>query len=160
VLVRKAASIVPRERVANWLHGVAYRTALKAKAAAARRRAKERQVTQMPEPEAAEEDAWRDLQPLLDRELSRLPDQYRLPVVLCDLEGKTYQEAARQLGCPVGTLSARLTRARAMLAKRLARHGPVLSGAALAAVLTREAAAWAPASVLFSAIDAGRRFAA
>src|SRR5437868_2368531 len=77
VLVRKAASIVPREKVANWLYGVAHQTALQARRSAARRRAREKQVTQMPEPVVTEQDLWRDLQPLLDQELSRLPDAYR-----------------------------------------------------------------------------------
>jgi RNA polymerase sigma factor (sigma-70 family) len=155
VLVRKAAAVVPRALVANWLHGVAYRTALKAKALAARRRAKERLVARMPEPETVEQDHWCDLQPLLDRELSRLPDKYRVPVVLCDLEGKTYQEAARQVGCPPGTLSARLTRARATLARRLARHGPLLSGASLAAVLSQgSGSARVPAPLVASTIRA------
>src|SRR5947209_5026354 len=117
VLVRKAASIAKRELLGNWLYGVAYRTALKAKTAAARRRAKERQVRPMPNP-GNEEEVWRELQPLLDQELSRLPDKYRIPVVLCDLQGKSRQEAARQLGCPEGTVSSRLARARVMLAKR------------------------------------------
>ena len=113
VLVRKAASIVPREMVANWLYGVAYRTALKARSMIARQRVRERQVTEMPEPEAAEpDDCWRDLQPLLDQELSRLPDKYRVPIVLCDLEGKTGKEAARQLGWPEGTVASRLARGR------------------------------------------------
>src|SRR6516164_2456110 len=65
VLVRRAASIVPRDMVANWLYGVAHRTALKARATAARREARERQVPEMPEPEAARPDLWHDLQPLL-----------------------------------------------------------------------------------------------
>src|SRR6266480_492971 len=70
VLVRRAASIASRELLANWLYGVAHRTALKARATAARRGAREKQVTEMPEPEAVERDHRRDLQPLLDQELS------------------------------------------------------------------------------------------
>src|SRR5215831_15632506 len=137
VFVRKAVSIASRELLANWLYGVAHQTALKARATAARRKGRERQVTQMPEPAAAEQDLWRDLQPLLDEELSRLPDKYRAVIVLCDLEGKTRKEAARQLGCPDGTVAGQLARARAMLAKRLARRGIGLSGGALAAVLSQ-----------------------
>src|SRR5262249_37856857 len=104
VLVRKAASIVPMEMVANWLYGVAHQTALQARRTSARRAAREKQVTPMPEPAVAEQDLWHDLQPLLDHELARLPDKYRVAVVLCDLEGKTRKEAARHLGCPEGTL--------------------------------------------------------
>src|SRR5262249_16905243 len=92
VLVRKAASGVPRDRVGNWLDGGAHQTALKARATTARRRSRERQVTAMPEPEAASQQLWDDLQPLLDQELSRLPDKYRAVLVLCDLQGKTRKE--------------------------------------------------------------------
>src|SRR5687768_12897578 len=77
VLVRKAASIAARELVANWLYGVAHQTALKARATAARRKERERHVTEMPEPAVTEQGLWCDLQPLLDEELSRLPDKYR-----------------------------------------------------------------------------------
>src|SRR5262249_12607774 len=97
VLVRKAASIVPQEMVGNWLYGVAYQTALRARAARAKRRTRERQLMQMPEPTAAEPTLWRDLKPVLDQELSRLPAKYRVAIILCDLEGKTRREAARQL---------------------------------------------------------------
>jgi RNA polymerase sigma factor (sigma-70 family) len=161
VLVRKAASVVPREMVANWLYGVAHQTALKARATTAKRRARERQVTEMPEPAVTEQDLWHDLQPLLDQELSRLPDKYRVAIVLCDLEGKTRKEAARQVGVPDGTLAARLARARAMLAKRLARHGLAVSGGTLAGVLLQSAAsASVPTSVISSTIEAARLFAA
>ena len=123
VLVRKAASIVSREMLANWLYGVAHQTALDAKKKAVRSRGRERQVMDMPEPEVAEQDRSHDLELLLDQELSRLPDKYRAVIVLCDLEGKTRKEAACQLKIPEGTLSTRLMTARTMLAKRLAKHG-------------------------------------
>src|SRR5262245_43146638 len=128
VLVRKAASIASPKLLANWLYGVAHQTALKARATAAKRKARERQVTMMPQPAVTEQDLWHDLQPLLDQELTRLPDKYRVAIVLCDLEGKTRKEAARQLGVPEGTLAARVARGRVMLAKRLARHGLAVSG--------------------------------
>src|SRR5437773_1248448 len=75
VLVRKAASIASRELLANWLYGVAHQTAMKARTTVAKRRGRERQVTEMPEPAVTEQDLWRDLQPLRDEELSRLPEQ-------------------------------------------------------------------------------------
>src|SRR5437763_10194137 len=81
VLVRKAASVVPREKVANWLYGVAYQTARKARATAAKRGARERQVTPMPEPEAAEHDRSCHFQALLDQELSCLPVKYSTLIV-------------------------------------------------------------------------------
>ena len=74
----------------------------------------------MLDPAVKEQDFSSDLQFALDQELSRLPDKYRVGIVLCDLEGKTRKEAARQLGLPEGTLAGRLTRGREMLAKRLA----------------------------------------
>jgi RNA polymerase sigma factor (sigma-70 family) len=161
VLVRKAASVVPRERVANWLYGVARQAALQARRTAARRRAREQQVTEMPEPAEREQDLWRDLQPLLDQELSRLPGAYREVIVLSDLEGKTRREVARQLGLPEGTVGSRLARARAMLAKRLARHGLAVSGGAWAAVASaRATAACVPASVVSSTLQAASLWAA
>ncbi len=161
VLIRKAASIVPREMVANWLYGVARQTALKARAMAARRKKRERQVTEMPQPAAGEPDHGHDLQPLLDRELSRLPDKYRSVVVLCDLESKTRKEAARQLGVPEGTVAGRLARARARLAKRFARYGLAVSGGTLTAALSPSAAsASVPASVVSSTIQAANFYAA
>jgi RNA polymerase sigma factor (sigma-70 family) len=140
VLARKAASIARREAVASFLYSVAYRTAQRARAQAARRRATERQVEDMPHPAVAPSEA-QDWRPLLDRELSRLPEKYRATLVLCDLEGKTRREAARQLGLPEGTLASRLATARRMLAGRLTKCGVTLSGGALAAALAEGAAA-------------------
>jgi RNA polymerase sigma factor (sigma-70 family) len=162
VLVRKANSIHQAELLGNWLYGVAYRTALEARAAAIRRRRREKQVNPMPEPVARDDaEIWRNLRPLLDRELSRLPDKYRIPVVLCDLEGGTRRDVARQLGIPEGTLSGRLTTARRMLAKRLALHGLTLAGGALAALLPPGAAsACVPAPLLTSTVQAAAAVAA
>src|SRR5262245_4932145 len=161
VLVRKAASIASPELLANWLYGVAHQTALNARAATAKRRARERQVTEMPEPAVTEQDLWGDLQPLLDQGLSRLPEKYRVAIVLCDLQGKTRKEAAQQLGVPDGTLAARLARGRVMLAKRLAQRGFALSGGALATVLSQNvASAVVPTSVVSSTIKAATLFAA
>src|SRR5262249_4625811 len=146
VLIRKANSLSSPDLLANWLYGVAYNTALKARAWKAKRRRREQQVTHLPEIEAAEfnangRDLWNDLAPVLDQELSRLPDKYRVPIVLCDLEGKSRKEAARRIGCPEGTVSGRLARARTMLAKRLSRRGVALAGGALAVVLASNASA-------------------
>src|SRR5262249_36567701 len=123
VLIRKAASIGRRDLLGNWLYGVAYRTALEAKSLKARRQAKEMQVDEMPPDETPHSDSWRDLEQYLDQELHRLPDRYRIPIILCDLEGKTQKEAAASLGWPEGTVSGRLSRGREMLARRMARYG-------------------------------------
>jgi RNA polymerase sigma factor (sigma-70 family) len=152
VLVRKAVD-VPKEAVANWLHGVARQTAIRLRATAAKRACRERQVVNMPEPTVARvRDS--DLQVVLDEELSRLPDHYWGVVVTCDLEGMTRKAAARQLGIPEGSVASRLARARALLAKRLTRRGIRLSGTALAATLSRNAAsASAPALVVSNTIE-------
>ena len=161
VLVRKAASIASPKLLANWLYGVAHQTALNARATAAKRRARERQVTEMPEPAATVPDLWNDVQPLLDQELSRLPDKYRVAIVLCDLEAKSRKDAARQLGVPEGTLAARVARGRVMLAKRLARHGLTVSGGALGTMLAQKvASAGVPTSVVSTTIKAASLFAA
>jgi RNA polymerase sigma factor (sigma-70 family) len=161
VLVRKAASIASRELLANWLFGVARQTALKARAMVAKRKGRERQMTEMPEPAATEQDIWRDLEPVLDQELSRLPDKYRSAILLCDMQGKTRKEVAQLLGCPEGTVASRLATARRMLAKRLAQRGVALSGGALASVVTKNvASAGVPTSVVSSTIKATTSFAA
>jgi RNA polymerase sigma factor (sigma-70 family) len=138
VLVRKAASVTP-EAVANWLYGVARQTAVRALALNATRRQREKQLALTPRTELPRE-PWDDLQPLLDRELSRLPEKYRMVVVLCDLEGKTRKEVAQQLGWPEGSVSSRLSRARELLARRLSRRGVALSAAALAELMSVHAA--------------------
>jgi RNA polymerase sigma factor (sigma-70 family) len=161
VLLRKAASVVPRERLANWLYGVAYQTALKARATAAKRRARETQMVDMPEPAFVERDRPHDLQDLLDQELIRLPFKYRIVVLLCDLEGRTRKEAARQLGVPEGTVAGRLARARVMLTKRLVRQSLPLSGGTLAAALSEGAAPGCmPASLANSTIKIATSVAA
>ena len=161
VFVRKAASIANKELLAGWLYGVARQTALKARATTAKRKGRQRQMVAIPEPAVAKQDLWSDLQPLLDLELGLLPDTYRVVIVLCDLEGKTRQEAARCLGCPEGTVGSRLARARTMLAKRLARRGLPVSGAALAALFSQEvASASVPASVMSLTIKATTSVAA
>jgi RNA polymerase sigma factor (sigma-70 family) len=151
VLVRKAAA-VPRGAVANWLYGVARQTAIRLRATAAKRRRRETQVVNMPEPTVPElRDA--DLQVAVDEELSRLPDHYRGVVVLCDLGGMTRKEAARQLGIPEGSVASRLARARVMLARRLTQRGIVMAGGSVAAVLSAgSASASAPPALVASTI--------
>jgi RNA polymerase sigma factor (sigma-70 family) len=161
VLVRKAASIASPELLANWLYGVAHQTALKARATSAKRGTREKQVTEMPETAATEQNLLDDLHPLLDRELSRLPDKYRVAIVLCELEGKTRKEAARQLGVPEGTLAGRLTRGRVMLAKRLSQHGLTISGGVLTTLLSQGVASSSmPNALVCTTVKAASLFAA
>jgi RNA polymerase sigma factor (sigma-70 family) len=138
VLARKAGSVVRRESVGCWLHGVARRTALRAGAALARRRTRERSLDGAPEPASgpAEAQDWRDA---LDRELGRLPAKFRAAVVACELEGRPRREAARLLGVPEGTLSSRLAAARALLGRRLAARGVTLPAGGVAAGVLAEA---------------------
>jgi RNA polymerase sigma factor (sigma-70 family) len=154
VLLRKAASVLPRERVGNWLYGVAHQTARKARADAARRKGRERQAAILPEPQAVEQDPWSELRPLLDQELSRLPDKYRIAIILCDLQGQTRKQAAGRLGVPEGTLAARLARARGVLARRLRQRGLSLAGGTLAALLAQNAAGSVPDPLVSAAIQA------
>ncbi len=126
VLSRQAASIRSRQVVASWLYGVAYRTAMKARAMNAKRRAKERHAGAMPQSAGSASGADEALLAQLDHELNRLPEKYRVPVVLCELEGRSRKEVARLLDLPEGTLSWRLAHAKKLLAKRLSRHGATL----------------------------------
>jgi RNA polymerase sigma factor (sigma-70 family) len=120
VLVRRAASLQSPCTLASWLHGVARRTALEARATAARRRAREAAApARTVMPEHSPDELW----PILDEELARLTEKYRVAVILCDLEGNTRKEAARQLGWAEGTVASRLARGRCILARRLARRG-------------------------------------
>jgi predicted DNA-binding protein (UPF0251 family) len=124
------------------------------RATAAKRGRRETQVVNMPEPTVpTAHDA--DVQAVVDEELSRLPDHYRGVVVLCDLEGMTRKEAARQLGIPEGSVASRLARARALLAKRLTQRGIVFSGGSVAAVLSAgSASASAPPALVASTMKA------
>jgi RNA polymerase sigma factor (sigma-70 family) len=153
VLIRKAGSLREGGVLANWLYGVAYRTALKARAAARRRCAFEKQVETTPERAASAASDNSELLSVLDAELSRLPDRYRLSVVLCDLQGLTRVEAAHRLGCPEGTLSTWLLRARDLLAQRLTRRGITLSVAALALAVEQSARAAVEEPVLSATVQ-------
>jgi RNA polymerase sigma factor (sigma-70 family) len=145
ILAKKAGSIRRREALAGWLYEVAYHVALKAKAAAARRRSRDAQGEHMPHPDPMAAAAAEELRAILDEELHRLPDKYRTPLVLCYMQGLTNEEAGRRLGWTKGTVSGRLARARDLLRDRLARRGVALSGGLLAAALGREVAAVPPA---------------
>jgi RNA polymerase sigma factor (sigma-70 family) len=159
VLARKAGSVLKRQAVGSWLYMVAYRTAQRARDCQARRRTRERQVDALPHPEIppVEPQDWR---PLLDHELNRLPEKYRTPIVLCDLEGRPRREVARQLGLPDGTLSRHLAAGRKLLAERLSRRGVALSGGALAAALSQAAAPAQAAAPLVAVTARAAVFAA
>jgi RNA polymerase sigma factor (sigma-70 family) len=120
VLARKAGRLRRPDLLANWLYGVAYRTAQHARDRIARRLQREREAASMPAPRSELLTSLNELGRLLDEELHRLPEKYRLPLVLCYLEGKTNKEAASLLGWPSGSMSHRLERGRNLLRDRLA----------------------------------------
>jgi RNA polymerase sigma factor (sigma-70 family) len=149
ILAKKAASIRHQASVSNWLFGVARRVAGKARAQAEARRDRERQAANVPHAEPFDELAWQELRGVLDEEVGRLPEKCRAAVVLCHLEGKSYDQAAQELGCPKSTLASRLAKAHELLRGQLARRGLTLSAAALTTVLAEKAAA-APVPALLA----------
>ena len=161
VLARKAGSITRRECLCSWIYRVAYRIALKARGARARRLARETRLAEVAAADRTPEWFWRDLRPILDEEVNRLPLKYRLPFILCYLEGKTNAQAAGALKCPPGTVMSRLAWARERLRGRLEKRGVVLSTGLLAAVLAEHATASALPTVLANPTVANAlRFAA
>ncbi|HEV3438465.1 MAG TPA: sigma-70 family RNA polymerase sigma factor [Gemmata sp.] len=155
VLIRKAGSIRRSESLASWLHGVAYRVATKARTRIAFHRAQVKACVEMACPNSPDDLVWQELRAVLDEELNRLPQKYRAPVVLCYLQDKTQEEAARQLGCPRSSLSSRLVKARALLQERLVRRGLALSLITLTTILAVKAtAAVLPARLLMPIIQA------
>jgi RNA polymerase sigma factor (sigma-70 family) len=155
VLLRKAASIRSPELLASWLYRVAQQTARKARQMAAKRGVREQQLEVLPEPpaEPLDDEFGPELRERLDDELSRLPDKYRVAIVLCDLQGKSRPDVAKLLRLPEGTVASRLARGRALLARRLARPGQAVSATSLAAVLPQLAPSWAvPAAVLTNTV--------
>jgi RNA polymerase sigma factor (sigma-70 family) len=160
VFVRKAASVRPGGLIGPWLYGVATRTALKARALAARRRAREKQVDVLPDVAAPSPTAAADWLPLLDREVAGLPAKYRLPVLLCDLHGLSRVDAARQLEIREGTLSSRLARARTLLRRRLSKRGAGAAVLVAAVLFPTSAPAAAPEALVETTVWAATAFTA
>jgi RNA polymerase sigma factor (sigma-70 family) len=161
VVVHKGRSLLGRETIGNWLYGVAYHTALKARAAAMLRRRKESEAPTKACVEPVAEDGWEEIRPLLDQELNKLPDKFREVFVLCELLGKSRKEAAEQLGIPEGTLSSRLATARRKLSERLKHLGVTLPCGTLAVALAQNAAsACVPAQLVTCTVAAASAVAA
>jgi RNA polymerase sigma factor (sigma-70 family) len=164
-LARKAGSLRARDSLAPWLHQAAYRAAVHDRSATIRRRSHEHAAAalrpgSMAPPHHANDD---DLEKIIHEEIDRLPGRFRVTVILCDLEGRTHEQAARHLGCAVGTVKSRLARGRKRLRGRLVRRGvaPALAlaaasagGAARAAVPTRLAESTVAYAATASAVPA------
>jgi RND family efflux transporter MFP subunit len=145
VLVRRAASIRQRDQLAGWLYGVAHRVAARLQAQNLRRNQRERQGVDLMAAEPSFPTVSDDPQPVIQEKINRLPEKYRLPVLLCCLEGKTQEEAARDLGCSQSAVKGRLERARARLRQRLTRRGVVLSTGSATAIVPPTIGALPPA---------------
>jgi RNA polymerase sigma factor (sigma-70 family) len=156
VLARKACSIRKPTSLAHWLHGVAYRLAIRAKAD--RSRVYDRRANDRSQPNPMDELTGRELREILHEELARLPESYRLPLILCYLESQTQDEAAGQLGWTAATLKGRVDRGRNLLRRRLRRRGLALGLPLLVASLAQGAAAAVPVTVVGQTARAAMQF--
>ena len=159
VLARKSASIGPREMAASWLYEVAVRTAQKARTQAVRIRIRERRAVMPMDSRTAAHESEVDMRESLDRELARLPEKYRTPIVLCELEGMSHKEAARELRWPEGTVSVRLMRAKKLLSQRLARQGLGTTAGTIAILAATSAPASVPSALASSSVSFASLFA-
>src|SRR5262249_16239008 len=152
VLAKNTTSIRRREALAGWLHGVAYRTAMKAKRSAARRRNHEARSERNPVSSRNRvfqpaDPSWNEVRAALPDQIQRLPALHRPAFVACFLEGKSVPEAAAELACKAGTVSSWLTRARTRVRRRLALRGIELSALLAALAIAESAGAGLPATL-------------
>ena len=163
ILVRKASTIRDRLHLSNWLYGVAYRVARRARTSTLRRRGREIAVENLEASAAPETAEILGIGPVLDQELNRLPRKYRAPLILCYLKGRTHDQAAEALECPVGTVRSRLARGRDLLRRRLTSrgHAPtaaiLCTGTALPAKLLTDAV---PPALVSATVEAALGFGA
>lgn len=160
MLARKASSIRKRDSVASWLFAVARRLALHARTGIQRRAVRECQVGNMERTLAPAKSDSTELQAILDEELSRLPERYRAPLVLCYLEGLSRTEAARQLGCKPGAVKIRLERGRNRLRARLLRRGLAPTTGLIVALLSQTASAHVSVAMIRSTTQAATAYVA
>jgi RNA polymerase sigma factor (sigma-70 family) len=154
VLARNAAALRNKTVLASFLHGVAYRTAMKAKQAAARRRKHEAQAPARPPVDPADELSWREIKALLDEEITRLSEKYRIVFVLFYLEDLSREETARRLGLKDATVAKRLAIARQRLGSRLKRRGVELTAVLAASAIATQPASALPAGLMAATIQA------
>src|SRR5581483_2522225 len=155
VLARNVSSLRIKKTLAGFLHGTAYRTAMKARQSAARRRKHEGQAPSRQTVDPADELSWLEVRMLLDEEIARLPEIYRSVFVLCYLENLSQAEAGRHLGLRERTVSRRLAAARKRLAQRLAHRGVELTAVLAATTLAATAVSAAPSMLVATTVQAG-----
>jgi RNA polymerase sigma factor (sigma-70 family) len=127
ILIRRGHTVRRHSSLASWLHGVAWRSALKLRTQSDRRRRREARTAESTPTAVTDDTTWGELRGILDEELQRLPETFRAPLVLCYLEGRTQDEAATQLDVSKSTVRRNLERAREVLGRRLVRRGVTLS---------------------------------
>ncbi len=158
VLVQKAGRLRDRGLLTNWLYGVALKVSHKERVRGERRRVIERNAAEHA-PRVADDTESRELRGLIDEEIRRLPERYRIPLLLCHVEGLKHDEVAERLGCPVGTVESRLSRARERLRTRLARRGLAPAGSSLGVALRLGGGGRISASLVESTLGAAVRYA-
>jgi RNA polymerase sigma factor (sigma-70 family) len=159
VLAREVSSIRKRQSVGSWLYGVAYRLASRVRSDSTRRQQCEGRMRATNEPDPMTDIIRRELRPVLDEELQALPEKYRAPLILCYLQGKTHEQAAQELGWPVGTMSRRLDKGRDLLRQRLTLRGVTVSATLLTVTLANESTAAIPAGLVATTLRTAILFA-
>ena len=162
ILARRAGSIRKREVLSSWLYGVAYRVAVRSKSDLLRRRSYETASTSNDDVAQLDSNDLEEVVPILDQELSRLPEKLRAPLVLCYLKDCTHDQAAAELRWPVGTVRSRLARGRELLKERLTRRGCAPTAALLGAspgLSLRPFTAAVPPALVRLTVQAANRFA-
>jgi RNA polymerase sigma factor (sigma-70 family) len=158
LLARKAGSLWVKDSLGGWLHRVAWRIAYQVKAETVRRRGRERKAAERAGPRSTSTPSWDDTQVVLHQEIDRLPERYRVPLVLCYLEDMTYQQAARHLSWSEATTQGRLARARNLLRSRLTRRGVTLAGVTIGALAGPGRAAALSSEMLRAAVKTAHCF--
>jgi RNA polymerase sigma-70 factor (ECF subfamily) len=156
VLVRRAPVVRVDDSLGPWLYGVSRRVAARVRTTSLRRGARETggvEAVADPAPDRHPDPGAAEMLAVLDEEIGRLPERYRAAIVLCDLEGLPHEEAARRLGCPVGTVESRLSRGRRRLRDRLVWRGVAPAAAALWAETAREVSAATPAALVRQSVQ-------
>lgn len=148
VLAKKARSVHKPEQLSHWLYGVARHAALNVRKMRKRRNNREHALGESTDVADPRTTSWNETRPMLDDEVARLPEKYRLPVLLCCLQGLSHQEAARQLAWPIGTVAGRLSRGKELLRKRLLKRGVMISPTVLSLCLAQDVLAAKPSEAL------------